>query len=143
MKGKKSGNETTSPHGPGHSLQHQKQEQGIEQMKKDVGQVMSLGIKAIELTVQHMRQLAQRVPVGSVGGSESPDNAVGAQTFLYVDVLSDIDRIIQVDEVVITHLPEDDKGDYGQKQTYKQFATHYDNVSSESESHNFLSAETS
>ncbi len=76
MEGKKSGNKAASPQGPGHPLQYEKQEQRVEQVKKDIGQVMSLGIQAIELVVQHVGQPGQRMSVGYMGRSESPDHAI-------------------------------------------------------------------
>jgi hypothetical protein len=51
-----------------------------------------------------MGQPGQRVPIAGMGGCESPDNVLGAQAGLYMRILGNVERIIPIDEIMISHL---------------------------------------
>ena len=55
-------------------------------------------------------------------GGESPDNAFATQPSLDMRILGNIEIIIQIDEIVITHLPVDCKGGNNQKQADQNIA---------------------
>lgn len=68
--------------------------------------MVSGGIKPKQLTVRHVRQPCQWMPVCFCCCCEGPDNCSTAQTRLYLRVTDYIGDIIQVDELVSSCLPE-------------------------------------
>ena len=53
-----------------------------------------------ELDVGHMRDPAERMPVGHDGGSVRPENICGRQTWLQMDVLHHVAVIVVVQEAI-------------------------------------------
>ena len=53
-----------------------------------------------ELDVGHMRDPAERMPVGHDGGSERPENICSRQTWLQMDVLHHVAVIVVVQEAI-------------------------------------------
>ena len=47
-----------------HPPQHHKQQQRIRGVEEHIGQVMVAGVQAPELTVQHVGEPGQRMPIG-------------------------------------------------------------------------------
>src|ERR1700680_5155602 len=73
--------------------------------------MMSARIQSIELTVQHVRDRCQRMPVSRMGVSKRPNNTVGSEAPGYLCILVDIARIVIINEVVPERLAEDQPGD--------------------------------
>jgi hypothetical protein len=54
--------------------------------------------------------------------SESPDNALATQPLLHLVILCNVKIVIQIDEIVITHLLVDCEGGHNQKQADQNIA---------------------
>jgi hypothetical protein len=48
-------------------MKHQKEQQGVRNVKKEVHQVMPPGLQSKELHIQHMGKPGQRMPIRGVG----------------------------------------------------------------------------
>src|SRR5205809_397596 len=77
-------------------------------MQQDVRQMMSPWLETVKLTIKHVRNGGQRMPVVSMHMRESPLNPVNRETvrdsWIFVDVLI----VVVVDELVPKGLAEDD-----------------------------------
>jgi hypothetical protein len=47
------------------------------------------------------------MPIGYISGSERPDNAFAGKAILYIRIFSNIAIIVEVDKLMISHLPID------------------------------------
>ena len=69
--------------------------------------MVSSGIKAIKLGVQHVRQPCQRVPIGYIGSSKGPNDTLAGQSFVHVMIFDDVLIIVKIDKLEVSHLPVD------------------------------------
>lgn len=74
-------------------------------MKKQVVHVMVSGIETEELTVRHVRQPCQRVPVRHVVRSESPFNIFRSKARCHVRVIRNIGMVIVTYKVISQYAP--------------------------------------
>ena len=79
-------------------------------MKKHISHVMSSGIESTEFVIEHMGQPCQRMPISSIGGREGPADVSPGQPPLNVRVVSDIQIVIQADELILRSLPVRNEG---------------------------------
>jgi len=123
MKGKQGGDKSTSPNGPGHLFQGNEQEQTIGEMKEQVAEVMSHGIEVVELAVKHMGQPSERVPVGCMGGGKGPNKTLAGKPSLNVRIFANVLCVVEMDKVMICHLPENNQDSQDQQKTDEKFMT--------------------
>ena len=79
-------------------------------MKNHISQVVTGGIESESFEIEHMCQPCNRVPIGGIRLSESPDYAFAGQSLCHMCVLGDIAVVVKVEELVVDHLPVGQKG---------------------------------
>ncbi|MHC4158531.1 MAG: hypothetical protein ACYSSO_05570 [Planctomycetota bacterium] len=114
MECKGSGDEGAWPNGVGHFLEDVKQEQGIYYVKEQISQVMPVGVKAEEVTVEDMAEPGQGVPVFGMRGGEGPNNRLTGQAGDEVGVLGYVFIVIIVDELIFSDRLKGNKSGEGQ-----------------------------
>ena len=62
MQSKESGDKGALPEGSRHPVKEPEQQQGAEDMKDEVGDMLSSGIETIELIIGHQGQPDERIP---------------------------------------------------------------------------------
>ena len=71
-------------------------------MKKHAGEMMTEGIRSIELIIEGVGKPGKRVPVArSVGGGQGPEEGVPGEAVLNMLILRDVNPIVEVDERVV------------------------------------------
>ena len=83
----------------------------VARVKEDIGEMMSARIQTIKLTVQHMGNPGQRMPVGGMEMGEGPDDSLDRQTARDLRILIDIVAVIKIDELVMNRLAKDQPGE--------------------------------
>jgi len=83
-------------------------------MQQHIGQMRSHRTGAKYFRVEHERQPRQRMPVGGIFGSESPQDTVPGQSRLHLGIGGEILMVIKIEEWVPEGLAEDCK--HGQRQ---------------------------
>ncbi len=73
-------------------------------MDHDVGQMRRAAVHAEELTIEHVRQPRQRVPVRGVAGDESPHESSTSQSIANVRVVGDVVWIVVVEKCEVANL---------------------------------------
>src|SRR5208337_232046 len=63
-------------------------------MQYDVDEVMRSGLQAKQLTIRHVRDPRERMPVALVKTGKSPNHIAEIQTCAYMNVLGDIRAVI-------------------------------------------------
>ena len=89
-------------------------------MQETVGQMITAGIKAVKLIIKHQRKPRKGVPKFGIGCAECPTKSVQRDSRLDMTVPCDVSQIIK-DEVILIHLPENDKRQYCQNYTNNKF----------------------
>ena len=115
MHGKQCCHEKTGPHLPGAKLQQQKQENTIDDMEEKASQMGASGIQPKNLTVQHMGEPGQGVPVGRVPGGEGPGEAIPGEPIFDHGIMNDESQIIE-NKLMISHLGKNNNGQQDQNQ---------------------------
>ena len=91
-------------------------------MKDEVGEMVTAGIEAVKLIIEHERQARYRVPkVVGMDFTKRPAKSVQCDSGLNMTILCNINVIIEIDEVVLIHLPENSKGYKSKNQINNQF----------------------
>jgi len=70
-------------------------------MQRDIDEVMRSGIQAKQLTIHHVGEPRERVPVRLVETGKSPNYIAEIQTCAYMNVLGDIWAIIKIEELMM------------------------------------------
>ena len=65
------------------------------------------GAQSVNLAIQHVREPGYRMPVGLlfVFKTESPNDAVQANSGLDVLIVGDIQIVVEVDKIMVPYLP--------------------------------------
>ena len=71
---------------------------------------MAARMQTIDLDVKHMGDPREGMPIPSVSGRECPENTLEAESSVDVWVVDDIDIVIEVDESIVSNLPESCQG---------------------------------
>jgi len=69
-------------------------------MQQHVRQMMSPRLETVKLTIQHVRNGGQRMPIGSMHMSEGPLNPVEGETVRDPWILANVLIVVVVDELV-------------------------------------------
>ena len=78
-----------------HPVKQPEQQQGIENMEEQIGDVLRSSVHSVKLHVEHVRQPGYRMPVGCIRRRQSPPSALPCQAPGNMEVLRDILRIVQ------------------------------------------------
>ena len=70
-------------------------------MQRDIDEVMWAGIQAKQLTIRHVGDPRERMPVALVKTGKSPNHIAEIQTCAYMNVLGDIPAVIQREELMM------------------------------------------
>ncbi|MGD0521096.1 MAG: hypothetical protein ABSA48_07550 [Terracidiphilus sp.] len=99
-------------------IQEQKKKQNrIGGVQAQIGHMVTAGIFAIKLPVDHVGDPRQRVPVGRMEGCKCPLDALRGYPLLHVAVLHDIVVIVQRNEIVAPHAAVAKCGDHHEDDT--------------------------
>ena len=93
-------------------------------MKKQAGHVMWARIQSVELTVQHVGEPGDRMPVAFFRGSGGPDDIAKCQPGFDMQVFENIFRIIEVDKIMISYLAIHAQGGDDKKQRDPYFISY-------------------
>ena len=115
MNGKDSSDETTRPRVVRHLCEQNKKQNRGEAVPEHIDQMLRARIQAEQLTIQHVRDRGQRMPVLGVDVGEGPTNSGPTYARTHVGVVVNIQRIVVVDELVVERLPEYRPCDRGQE----------------------------
>ena len=85
-------------------------------MKQYTCQVMSTGIQAIKLTVQHVRNPRQGVAIGVIESCNGPSEPFEGKSGLHMFIVSDVIQVIEIDKVVVPDLSIDHDGSSSEEQ---------------------------
>ena len=69
---------------------------------------VAVGVRAVELAIQFMREPGQRMPIGGVIGCESPRDAMQRQPALHLGIPKDVVLVVDVDKPIPGGLAEDE-----------------------------------
>ena len=116
MDGKDGRDKGAPPKGPGHLPQHQKNQDHRRGVKEDIGQMMPGGMQSVQLAVEHVGNPSQRMPVIGMKMGERPDDSPEAQPVGNHRILINILVVIHLDEIEPQGLPENRKGNRGERQ---------------------------
>jgi hypothetical protein len=72
--------------------------------------MMPSRMQTIDLDVKHVGDPCEGMPISSVGGRECPEDTLEAESSVDVWVLEHIDIVIEVDESMVSNLPEGCQG---------------------------------
>src|SRR5512136_48434 len=87
-------------------------------MQDQVGQMITAGIEAVELIIEHQGKPHERIPYFTIfftHGAERPENSVQRFDGFYVEVFDDVNTVINVNKVELIHLPVNGKRNNRQK----------------------------
>src|SRR5436190_9224091 len=76
-------------------------------MQQHVRQMMSPGLETVKLTIQHVRNRGQRMPIGSMDMREGPLNSIETEAFRDPWILANVLIVVVVDELMPQCLAED------------------------------------
>src|ERR1041384_3229197 len=108
------------PQVPSHWLQKNKQQNGGDCMEKHVGEMMPARLQPEQLTIEHVRERGQRMPVARVRVRKRPDHIAEAQSSAHDRVLVDVNVIVEVNEIMPKRLPEHDPRERNQTNAHEQ-----------------------
>ena len=120
MQGEQGRHEGAGPERSRRPVQEEEQQQRVDQVKKQIGQVVAPGLHPVKLTVQHVGQPGQGVPVGRVEGGETPFHSLPREPRPDQGVFVDIHVVIAGDELIVPYLPVGQRG-----QGHQQHADDY------------------
>src|ERR1043166_1899818 len=103
------------PQVPSHLPQKNKQQNGGDCMEEHAGEMMPARLQPEQLTVEHVRERGQRMPVARVRVRKRPDHIAEAQSSAHDRVLVDVNVIVEVNEIMPKRLPEHDPRDRNQR----------------------------
>jgi hypothetical protein len=119
MNGEDSCHEGALPYGFRHTVKNEEEQKRICNMKEKIDYVVTRRPQPEQLTVQHMRDPSQGMPVACIEGCESPDNVPRSETGLYMTVSRYVFVVIKIDKIVTVYLPVDRYGSYRKKEAYE------------------------
>src|SRR5438105_14252278 len=104
MKSEQSCNGCTSPSGASRLFEKKEKEQCISDMEDHIHEQVAACVQTEDLTVNHVSNPGDRMPVGSMKGRECPDQAVEGNAGVNHVIVANVDIVVQADKLVIDHL---------------------------------------
>ena len=111
-------NKSASPQSPCHLSQHEKQQDDSDGVQKDVGEMMPGRLQSVQLTIEHVRNGRERVPVAGYRVRKSPGDAFQRKPCGDLCILINVLWIIVGDELMSQGLTENQPRDCGENGTY-------------------------
>ena len=111
MQGEEGGDKCAFPQGSRHALQYDEQDQGVQDVKKEVDLVMSSRVEPEPLNIEHVGEPGQRMPVAVFERAEGPPDSLQAQAVADDRILYDVLVVIISNEFETAYLPVDRRGD--------------------------------
>src|SRR5438094_3326226 len=111
MNGKQHRDKRTGPSVVGESPQSYEKEDNRRSVKQDVTKMVSPGPEPVQLTIQHVRDGGEWLPVAGAEMSEGPRHITKSKTASYSWIGIDVRTIIVVDELVVQRLAKRDRDD--------------------------------
>src|SRR5579864_6807407 len=84
-----------------HSQKKPKNQQRVNCVEKNAGQVMSTRVESKQLDIQRVRNPGERMPVAGVAGRERPGGTMPVQSILDSRVAEDVGPVVVIDEAVM------------------------------------------
>src|SRR5262249_31611011 len=103
MQSEESGNEGASPERSCRIAKEAEEQQCVGHMKTDVDEMVSPGLQAKELAIQHVGYPRQRVPVAGVVLGERPKESAAAEASFDVVVFGNVVEIVPIHEAVVAN----------------------------------------
>src|SRR4029077_7578674 len=125
-------NERAAPNRTSHLSQDEKKQNDGGGVENDIGKMKRAGIEAVELEIEHERDVLERKPVRGGPMSERPFDAVQREAGVYLRNFVDVFGIVEIDErkldCLLKHEPDEpDKpgADAGDEPTFGNFIAHF------------------
>ena len=109
MDGKQQRDQCAGPQAAGHPPQHQEQDHAGRRVQEDIREMISPGLGAIQLAIQHVGDPGQRIPLLGHGRGKRPDNALRGEAAGNVGVVGNQLGVVVVDEFVRDRLGENQR----------------------------------
>ncbi len=90
-------------------------------MENQARQMIAARFQAVQIAVEHVGKPGQGVPEARMRRGEGPADTLRREAALNVAVVGHIDRVIEVDKIVLPDLPEDREGRHCQQQANRQY----------------------
>src|SRR6266542_4774395 len=113
-------NKSASPQSPCHLSHHEKQEDDSDGEQKIDDEVIPGRLQSVQLTIQHVRNDCQRVPISTNSVCECPPYVLQRKAPRYFRIIVNIEFVVVVDEIVCKRLTENQPGDHGENSTYPE-----------------------
>jgi hypothetical protein len=110
-------NEGASPQSPSHLSQYEKQQDDSDGVQKNVAEMVPGRLQAVQLTIKHVRNGRERVPVTAYLVCKSPRDPFQRKACCNVCILINVLGIIVGDELMAQSLTENQPGDPGENRT--------------------------
>src|ERR1019366_1273948 len=98
MQGKEGGSKSSGPDHARQASQQTEQQEAVGNVEEQIGNMVAGGPQTVELTIQHMRQPGQRMPITGIAAGERPPDAFHREAGLDAPVAADVVRVVKVDE---------------------------------------------
>src|SRR4029077_15040440 len=118
MNSEERGNKSASPQSPCHLSQHAKQQDDSDVVQKNVGEMMAGRLQSVQLTIEHVRNGGERVPVTGDRVRKSPRDPFQRKACGDLCILINVLWIIVGYELMSQGLTENRPRDRGKNGTY-------------------------
>src|SRR3954471_5977140 len=105
------------PERAGHLPEKEEQQDCVEGVDENAGEMMPPRIQTVELAIDHVRDPGEGMPVRRMEMGESPKNAFESQAARDLGVLRHVFEVVVVNEAVIQRLAKHDPGQNGERRT--------------------------
>src|SRR4030095_11473149 len=110
-------NKSALPQSARHLSQYEKQEDDSDAVQKNICEMMSGRLQTVQLTIQHVRNDRERMPVTTYSVRKGPKHALRRKPCGDLSVLVNILWVVVGDELVRYGLTENQPGDPGENST--------------------------
>jgi len=86
-------------------------------LEEDVREVMVASVQTVKLTIQHVRQRGERMPVFGMRMRECPDKSVACQAAADLRVLVNVFVVVKINEAMPHRLTEHDPNERDESDT--------------------------
>ena len=104
-----------APEHSGHIAEHKKQQKYGDGVEQNVDEMVPASFEPEQLTIEHVRNCRERMPVERVRVRESPRDSAQAQPTRHDRISVNVSLIVEVNEIVPERLSEHDPGDRDEK----------------------------
>ena len=103
MGGEQGSHDCARPSRTGQRDEQHEQQQAVQDVEREVGQMVRAGLEAEELDVRHVRDPREGVPVAFLSRPEGPGDVVRGEAGRDVPVFSHVLRVVESDERMLPH----------------------------------------